>query len=148
MKVVLLQDVRSQGKKGDLITVSDGYARNYLIPKKLACEADAQVLNELKTKEEARKHRQAEEKKAAEEIASRLESIVVKIYNTAGNDGKFYGSVTTKEIADELLSQYNIEIDRRKISLDEPIKAFGNFIAQVKLFPEITGKINVLVVSK
>jgi ribosomal protein L9 len=148
MKVLLLQDVRAQGKKGDIVNVTDGYARNFLIPKKLACEADAKIMNEIKTKEEAKKHREAEEKRLAYENAKKFEGIVIKIYATAGADGKFYGSVTTKEIADALSEQHGIEVDKRKISLDDTIKAFGTFTAEVKLYPEIIGKLNVLVVSK
>lgn len=148
MKVLLLQDVKAQGKKGDIINVSDGYAHNFLFPKKLACEADAKIMNEIKTKEEAKKHREAEEKRIALENAKKFEGIIIKIYASAGADGKFYGSVTTKEIADALCEQHGIELDKRKISLEDPIKTFGTFTAEVKLYPEIVGKLNVLVASK
>lgn len=147
MKVVLLADVKGQGKSGDLINVSDGYARNFLFPKKLAVEADAKIMNDIKNKEAARLHKIELEKKAAAETAAKLEGLIVKIKMQAGADGKFYGSVTTKDVSDALLSQHNIEIDKRKIALTEPIKAYGNFTADVKLYPEINGKINILIYS-
>ncbi len=148
MKVLLLQDVKGQGKKGELVNVSDGYARNFLLPKKLAVIADNGVMNEIKTKEEAKKHREAEEKKAAVENAKKLEGIVVKLFATAGADGKFFGSVSTKEIADELLKISGIEVDKRKIDLKDAIKAFGTYSLDVKLHPEVTGKINLVVANK
>jgi len=146
MKVVLLQDVKGQGKKDQIVEVSDGYARNFLFPKKLAAVADAKVLNDIKNKEAARLHRIELEKAAARETAEKLQSVVVKIKMTQGADaGKFYGSVTTKDIADALLEQHHIEVDKRKIVCDEQIKAFGTYTLDVKLYPEITGKLNVLV---
>lgn len=148
MKVLLLQDVRAQGKKGDMINVSDGYARNFLIPKGLACEVDAKILNEIKTKELAKKHREETERAAALENVKRLEGVVVKIYATSGADGKLYGSVTSKEIAEELNRQHGIEVDKRKIVLDDTLKAFGTYAVDVKLYPEITGKVNVLITNK
>ncbi len=148
MKVLLLADVKGQGKKGEIVNVSDGYARNFLLPKKLAAEATAQVLNEVKGKEEARLHRIEEEKKAARENAKKLEGVVVKIYATAGADGRIYGSVTAKEIAEALLAQSGIEVDKRKISLDGAIKNFGTYSLDVKLYSEISGKLNVVVASK
>ncbi|MGM9626300.1 MAG: 50S ribosomal protein L9 [Eubacteriales bacterium] len=147
MKVVLLQDVRGQGKKGDIINVSDGYARNFLFPKKLAAVADAQVMNELKGKEEARLHKIEVEKQNAREIAEKLLSVSVKVNASAGADGKIYGSVTAKDIAEALASQHNIEIDKRKLQLNDPIKTFGTHIVDIKLYPEITGKVNVVVVQ-
>ena len=134
MKVVLLQDVKGQGKKDELINVSDGYARNFLIPRKLAVEADSRILNDIKNKEAARLRKIELERKAALEMASKLQS-----------DGKFYGAVTNKDIADALLEQHGVEIDKRKISLDAPIKAYGAYEADVKLYPDIAGKINVMV---
>lgn len=145
MKVVLLQDVRGQGKKGDVINVSDGYARNFLFPKKLAAVADAQVMNELKGKEEARLHKIEVEKQNAREIAEKLLSVSVKVTASAGADGKIYGSVTAKDIAEALASQHNIEIDKRKLQLNDPIKTFGTHVVDIKLYPEITGKVNVVV---
>ena len=129
MKVVLLQDVKGQGKKDDLINVSDGYARNFLFPKKLAVEADAKVLNDIKNKEAAKQRRIELEKQAARDTA----------------DGKFYGSVTTKDIAEALKEQCGIEVDKRKVVLGENIKGYGTYTVDVKLYPEISGKLNVLV---
>ncbi len=145
MKVVLLQDVKGQGKKDELINVSDGYARNFLFPKKLAVEADAKILNDIKNKEAARLRKIELEKQAARETAEKLQALVVKIRIQQGSDGKFYGSVTTKDIAEALLAQHKIEIDKRKIVMQNPIKAYGTYTVDVKLYPEISGKINVLV---
>ena len=145
MKVVLLQDVKGQGKKDELINVSDGYARNFLFPKKLAVEADAKILNDIKNKEAARLRKIELEKAAARETAEKLQALVVKIKIQQGGDGKFYGSVTTKDIAEGLLAQHKIEIDKRKIVMSSPIKAYGSYTVDVKLYPEIAGKINVLV---
>ena len=145
MKVVLLQDVKGQGKKDDVINVSDGYARNFLFPKKLAAEADAKVMNEIKNKESARLHKIELEKQAAREIAEKLQSAVVKIKIQAGTDGRVYGSVTSKDIAEQLAAQHKIDVDKRKIVLDAPIKSYGTYAIDVKLYPEITGKINVIV---
>ncbi|MBP3917785.1 MAG: 50S ribosomal protein L9 [Clostridia bacterium] len=147
MKVVLLQDVRGQGKKGDVINVSDGYARNFLFPKKLAAIADAQVMNELKGKEEARLHKIEVDKQNARATAEKLQSISVKIPASAGADGKIYGSVTAKDIAEALMAQHQIEIDKRKLQLNDAIKTFGTHVVEIKLYPEITGKINVVVVE-
>ena len=145
MKVVLLQDVKGQGKKDQIIDVSDGYARNFLIPKKLALQADAKILNDIKNKEEARQRKIELEKKAARDTAENLQALMVKVKLQQGADGKVYGSVTTKDIADALLEQYGIEIDKRKIVLSSPIKQYGTYPVDVKIYPEITGKINVLV---
>lgn len=148
MKVLLLQDVKGQGKKGEIVNVSDGYARNFLLPKKQAVIADNAVMNELRTKEEAKKHREAEERKAAQENAKKLEGIVVKLYATAGADGKFFGAISAKEVADELLKQTGIEVDKRKIDLKDSIKAFGTYALDVKLYADVTGKINIVVANK
>lgn len=145
MKVVLLQDVKAQGKKGDLINVSDGYARNFLFPKGLAAEADAKVMNELKSKEEARLHKIEEEKAAARAVAEQLTGVVVKLKSTAGADGRLYGSITTKDIAEALQKDHGITVDKRKIDMDGPIRAFGTYTLDVKLYTEISGKINLVV---
>ena len=145
MKVILLKDVKSQGKKDDLINVSDGYARNYLIPRGLAVEADAKALNDIKNREAAKKHRIALEVAAANETKEKLEGIVVKIRGKAGADGKLFGSVTSADIAEELLKQHGIEVDKKKIVMDSPVKAFGTYSFNVKLYPEITGAINIVV---
>ena len=145
MKVILLQDVKSQGKKGDLINVSDGYARNFLFPRGLAAEADAKAMNEIRTKEEARQHRIELEKASARETAQKLSSVVVKLKSQAGADGKLYGSITAKDIAEALEREHGIAIDKRKIQLDGTIKAFGTYMLDVKLYPEISGKIHLVV---
>ncbi len=148
MKVVLLQDVKGQGKKGQVVNVSDGYARNFLFPKNLATVADNKIMNEIKGKEEARLRQIELDKQAARDTAEKLKTVVVKIGAQAGADGRIYGSVTSKEIAECLKQQHGIEIDRRKITLQDPIKAFGSYTPEVKLYPEITGKINVIVTQK
>ena len=148
MKVVLTQDVKGQGKKGQVVDVSDGYARNFLLPKKLAIAADASALNDVKNKEASKQHKIDVEKKNAEEIAEKLKSITVKFEYAAGPDKRLYGSVTSKDIADALKKDHGIDIDKRKITLKENIKSFGNFTADVKLFTDVSGKINVVVCAK
>ena len=148
MKVLLLQDVKGQGKKDQIVNVSDGYARNFLLPKGVAVEADAKIMNDYKNKQAAKKHHEEMEKQAAKETAEKLAGLVVKILATAGADGRFYGSVTTKDIAEELEKQHGITVDKRKIVLDDAIKAFGSYSLDVKLYPEISGKLNVIVTQK
>ena len=148
MKVILTQDVKGQGKKDQVVDVSDGYARNFLFPKKLAIPADSQSMNEIKNKEASKQHKIDVEKAEAKEIAAKLENIVLKFEYAAGPDKKLYGSVTSKDIAEALKKNHGIDIDKRKITLKENIKSFGNFTADVKLFTDVTGKINVLVTSK
>ncbi len=148
MKVILTQDVKSQGKKGQLIEVSDGYAKNFLIPKGLAILAGAKELNELKNRESAQQFKIETEKKEARALAEKLMGVVVKITMSPGADGRFYGSVTAMDIADALKAQHNIEIDKRKIVMGDPVKAFGNFTFDVKLYAEILGKLNVVVCEK
>lgn len=144
MKVILLQDVKAQGKKGDLITVSDGYARNFLFPKKLAIEADKGALADLKNKEEARLYKIEQEKKQARETAERMEALQVHIKASAGADGRFYGAVTSKEVAEQLQAQHGIAVDKRKIQMD-PIKSFGAYTLEVKLYTDVVGKIHLLI---
>ena len=148
MKVILTADVKGQGKKDQIVDVSDGYARNFLLPKKLAVPADAAALNEVKNKEASKQHKLDVEKKNAEEIAKKLESITVKFIYAAGPDKRLYGSVTAKEIAEALKKDFGIEVDKRKITLSENIKSFGTFKADVKLFTGVTGKITVEVGNK
>ncbi len=147
MKLILLQDVKGQGKKGQLIEVSDGYARNFLLPKNLAVVAGAKEMNELKNRESALKFKKDTEKAEAAALAERLNTIVVTISMTAGDDGRLYGSVTSKDIAEELAKQSGISIDKRKIVLDDPIKAFGKFTLDVKLYTGIVGKLNLIVTN-
>lgn len=148
MKVILTQDVKGQGKKDQVINVSDGYARNFLFPKKLAVPADSAALNDVKNKEAAKQHKIEVERQEAKDIAKKLEDITVTFVYAAGPDKKLYGSVTTKDISEALARDFGINIDKRKISLAENIKAFGNFTADVKLYSDVAGKINVLVKGK
>jgi large subunit ribosomal protein L9 len=147
MKVILTQDVKGQGKKGQLIDASDGYARNFLIPKKLAVEATAANLSEMKNAETKKRIQEEKELAAAKEIAAKLEGCMVKIVRTSGADEKLYGSVATKDIAEALSEQYGIEIDKRKIVLADSIKAYGSYTVTIKLHTAVSGKIN-LVVTK
>ena len=148
MQVVLLQDVNGKGKKGDVVNVADGYARNYLIPRNLAVKADAKILADLKTKEEARLHRIEVEKAEANELAGKLSGMTVKITSASGADGKLYGSVTSKDVAEALKEQFGVEIDKRKIVMDGNIRQFGTYQLDVKLYPEISGRINVVVAER
>ena len=148
MKVLLLQDVKAQGKKGEVVNVSDGYARNFLFPKKLAAELTPTIMNEIKTKEEAKAHKLAEEKKLAQENAAKLQSVTVKIYASSGADQRLYGAITSKEIAEELKKQHDIDIDKRKIVLDSPIKCYGTYTLDVKLHPDVLGKLSLVIASK
>lgn len=145
MKVIFLTDVKGQGKKNQVVEVSDGYAKNFLIPRKLAKPADAQSLNDVKVKAEALEYRIATEKKEAQALAARLKEIVVVINAPGGSDSRLYGSITSKDISDALKSAHGIDIDKRKISLAEPIKAYGTYQADVKLYTEVAGKITVRV---
>ena len=147
MKVILLQDVKAQGKKGQIVEVSDGYARNFLFPKKLAKEADAGVMNDVKNKEESRKYREEQERAAAKELAVKLKDITVKFVVGSGADGRLYGSVTSKDIAEELQKQHGITVDKRKLDTDT-IKTYGNFKIGVKLYTDVNGEVNVTVSDK
>ena len=148
MKVIFNTDVRGQGKKGEMKEVSDGYARNYLLPRKLASEATADALNALKLKEKAKAAQMAKEKALAEENAKRLSGVVVQISARAGQGGRLFGAVTSQEIADALREQYGIELEKNKIVQAEPIKQFGSFEVKAKLGYEVSGTINVLVTEK
>lgn len=147
MKVIFNVDVKGQGKKGEMKDVSDGYARNYLLPRKLAMEANADNLNAYKLKEKAKAAQIAKEKAAAQETAAKLSGIQVKIAAKAGSAGKLFGSVTSKEISEGLREQFGIEIEKQKIVQAEPIKSFGTFEVKCKLGYEITGTVSVLVVE-
>lgn len=144
MKVVLLQDVKGKGKKGELCNVSDGYARNFLFPKKLAVEADNSALNELKNREEAQAHHKKEELAAAQKTASMLDGKSVNIKAKAGAGGKLFGSVTSKEIAAEIKNSIGIEIDRKKMNVAD-IKNYGEYTAEIKLYTGVTAKLTVKV---
>ena len=145
MKVLLNADVKGHGKKGDIVNVSDGYARNFLIPRKLAVVADAKALNDIKTKKAAEAHKIEVDKQKARELSDRISQITLKISSTSSPDGKLYGSVTTANIAEELKKKENIDIDKRKINLDEHIKSFGTYVVEIKIYPEITANLTVVV---
>ena len=145
MKVILQQDVKGQGKKGQLVEVSEGYARNFLLPRKLAIEATTDAINTLNLKEKARKAEEARQKAEAEAISAKLKDCPVKLTAKAGNGGKLFGAVTTKEISDGLKKQYNIDIPKQKLVLDEPIKSFGTYQVKAKLGFEINGTVSVTV---
>ena len=145
MKVLLLADVKGQGKKDQIVEVSDGYARNFLFPKKLAVEADARIMSESRSKEESKQFRLREEKAAAQALAAKLGQLSVKITASSGADGRLYGSVTTKDIAEALAKQHKIDIDKRKLVLNETIKAYGTYNVEVKVYPEVSATLKVVV---
>ncbi len=145
MKVILQQDVRDHGKKGQMVEVSDGYARNYLFPRKLAVPATADAVNTMKLKEKARLRQIEEEKAKALENAKRLESVVVKISAKAGEGGKLFGSVTNKDISDALKAQFGIDVEKSRIVIAEPIKSYGSYEVKCKLGYEISGIVHLLI---
>ena len=148
MKVVLLQDVKSIGKKGELVNVSDGYALNFLLPRKLAKEANAQAMNELKNAEAAREYKIKTETENAQKNAGALSGKTLKIYAKPGQAGRIFGSVTAKEIAEEIKKQFGIEVDKRKVVLPMDIKAFGTYNFDVKFYGGITASMSVAVCEK
>lgn len=148
MKVILQQDVKGQGKKGQMVNVSDGYARNFLLPKKLAVEASADNVNTMKLQEKARLAKLAEEKAQAEATAEQLKSLTVRIVAKAGTGGRLFGAVTTKEISDALKAQHNIDINKTKLVLDEPIKSFGGYDLKAKLGHDVVGTVKVVVAEE
>ena len=145
MKVILQQDVKGQGKKGQMVDVSDGYARNFLLPRKLAVEANADNVNTMKLQEKARLAKLAEEKAQAQAIAEQLKTITVRIVGKAGTGGRLFGAVTTKEISDALKAQYSIDINKAKLVQDEPIKSFGGYELKAKLGHDVVGTVKVVV---
>ena len=145
MKVILQQDVKGQGKKGQMVEVSDGYARNFLLPRKLAVSATADNINTMKQQEKARKAQEAAEKAQAEATAKQLEGLMVKITAKAGEGGRLFGAVTAKEISEALQAQCGLNVAKTKIVQDEPIKSFGTYQLKCKLGYEITGTLNVVV---
>ena len=145
MKVILTQDIRGKGKRGQMIEVSDGYARNYLLPKKLAQEANADNLNTMRMNDKATQERQAKERAEALEISKKMKDFTVTVTAKGGGAGRLFGSVTNTEIADALEQQQSIRLDKRKIVLDEPIKTTGVYTVKCKLGYEITGDLKVQV---
>ena len=143
MKVILTQDVRGQGKKGQMVEVSDGYARNFLLPKKLAKEATADNINTMRMNDKATMERQAKERAEAVEISNRMRNFTVVITAKGGGGGRLFGSITNTEIADALAQQQKINLDKRKIVLTDPIKNVGTYTVKCKLGYEITGELTV-----
>ncbi len=148
MKVILQQDVRGQGKKGQMIEVAEGYARNFLLPRKLAVPATADAVNTMKLKEKAKKAEDARLKAEAEAIVEKLKNSPVKVTARAGANGKLFGAVTSKEVSDALQAQHGIELAKQKIVLDEPIKAYGSYELKAKLGYEVSGTVYVMVVEE
>ncbi len=146
MNVILLADVKGSGKKGEMIKVSDGYARNFLFPKKLAVEASAQAITEMKSKKDSAQHKIDVEKQNANELKAKLDGKNVKVVAKSGAGGKLFGSVTTKEIAEAVSMQFKIDIDKKKISIKSDIKAQGDYEAELKLYQGISAKVTVNVV--
>ena len=140
MKVILLCDVKGQGKKDQIINVSDGYARNFLFPQKKAIPADAKATSELKSKEDAKQYKLNEERKAALALAERLKNVTLEFKMGHGQDGHLYGSVTSKDIAEALKKEISTEVDKRKINLKDPIRAYGSYSVEIKLFQDVIGK--------
>ena len=144
MKVILLADVKAKGKKGDLINVPDGYARNFLFPKNLAREADNAALSEMKSRKDAAEHHKKEEIAAAQALCDKLNGKTVTISAKAGSSGRLFGSITSKEIAEEINRAFSVDIDKKKLSVAD-IKNFGDYTAQIKLYPGISAQVNVKV---
>lgn len=144
MKVVLLQDVKDIGKKDQVVTVSDGYARNFLFPRKLAKEATNAVMNDVKIKESAKAHHKQEEINAANQIKNTINDQIITLKAKAGKEGKLFGAVTSKDVAEALNKQFNTKIDKKKLVMDD-IKLFGTYECTVKIYPEISAKIMVKV---
>ena len=144
MKVILMQDVKSLGKKGEMVSVADGYARNFLFPRGLASEANAQAMTELKNREAAAEHKVKVDTQAAKDASALLSGKTVRISAKAGQNGKLFGSVTSKEVADAVKKQYGVETDKRKISMED-IKSYGTYEAEIKLYQGISAQIYVQV---
>jgi len=147
MKVILLEDVNGQGKKGEIVNASDGYARNYLFPKKLAKIADNQIIQEIKAKKDSENFKKAEEKKQAIALSEKLKDSVLVYKTTGGADGRLYGSVTAKDICEKLESELGLTIDKRKIIINDTIKTAGEYNVEIKLYPEISTIIKLQVIN-
>ena len=147
MKMILLQDVKSVGKKGDLVNVSEGYAKNFLLPKKLGVEATKSNLNDYELKQKADAKRKQEELEKAQATAKELEDKVVTIKVKTGGNGKLFGSVTNKEVAEEIIKQTKLDIDKKKVSIGDPIKMLGERTAVIKLHPQVTAEVTIKIVE-
>ena len=148
MKVILLDNIKGVGKKDEVINASDGYARNYLFPKKLAVEANNENISKLKAKNDSKAYKKSIEKEEAQKTVDKLKGILLKIPVKTGENGKVFGSITSKEIADNLKQQYKIEIDKKKIDLKEPIKVLGSFSVNIKLYEGVVGTLKVQMISQ
>ena len=148
MKVILKDNIKGVGKKNEVINASDGYARNFLFPKNLAVEATPENMQKLNSQNQAKQYRKDQEKEQAQEIAKKLEKITVEIKVQAGENGKIFGSVSSKEVAESLEKQYKIAIDKKKIEIIEPIKVLGTRTIEARLFEGVIGKIKINVVSQ
>ena len=148
MKVVLMKDVKDLGKKDDIVNVSDGYGRNFLFPRGLAVEATSGKLNEVSDKKSSEKNKKQRELDAAKELAEKLNKLTVKIATKAGENGKLFGSITNKDIADEIKKQHKIEIDKKKIVVHDAMKSVGTYQVDVKLYPEVVAKITVIIIAQ
>ncbi len=148
MKVILLQDVKSVGKKGEIIDANDGYARNFLLPKKMAVEANSKNLNDLKLQNANEEKLVAQRLKDAQDLAKDIESKTVTVYMKAGEGGKTFGSISGKEIAAAFKEQHGLELDKKKLVMEEPIRSFGTYNVDIKLHPQVTGTVKVKVQEK
>lgn len=147
MKLILLEDVKSVGKKGELINASEGYARNFLLPKKLAVEATKSNLNDYELKQKSEAKRKQEELEHAQEVAKILNDKVVTIKVKTGDNGKLFGSVTNKEVAEEIIKQTGMDLDKKKVSIGDPIKMLGERTAVIKLHPKVTAEVAIKIVE-
>lgn len=147
MKVILTQDIKGVGKKDEVINANDGYARNFLLPRKLAVEANTSNMSQLKGRQDSANFKKEQEKEEASAIKEKLSKIMLKINVKAGENGKIFGSITAKEIATELQKQYKIEVDKKKILLKEPIKEIGTFTIDIKLYEGIIGKLKIDIIA-
>jgi large subunit ribosomal protein L9 len=148
MKVILKADIKGVGKKDQVINASDGYARNFLFPKNLAVEANAENMSKLKAKQDSNAFKKSQEKEEAQKIADKLSKILMKVQVKAGENGKIFGGVSSKEIAENLEKQYSIKVDKKKIDLKETIKTLGMFTIEIKLYEGVVGKLKIDVISK
>lgn len=148
MKVILLQDIKSVGKKGQVINAADGYARNYLLPKKLAVVADATNMNELKTKQDANKYKKDMSMANAKDLSEKMKNYELTFKIKAGENGKTFGSITAKDIADELNKKYFVEVDKKKVCLSDAIKTLGTYNVEIKLFEGISGTLKVNIIQE
>lgn len=148
MKVILNEDIKGTGKKGDIINASDGYARNYLFPKGLAVEATEGNVSSIKAKKDSLKFKKDQEIKDAKELAKKLSGITVNFKVKAGENGKLFGSITSKDIAEEIKKQFNIDVDKKKIILEDSIKLSGVYSIEIKVYTDVSAKVKVEVLSQ